>query len=68
MRSAIIACVDALPLVDFGERVLDPVPLFVGRVVLEALHFAVSFWRDAGSDSARYQRGVEPVAVIALVA
>jgi hypothetical protein len=68
MHTAIIACVDASPVLDFGEQVLDEVPLFVGRLVVAILHFAVSFRRDAGSDPACCQSGAEPVAVIALVA
>ena len=65
MRTAIIACVDASPVLDFGEQALDQAPLFVGRLVVAILHFAVSFWRDAGSDPACCQRGAEPVAVMA---
>ena len=42
MRIAIIACVDASPVLDFGEQVLDQTPLFVGRLVVAILHFAVS--------------------------
>lgn len=68
MGAAVISFVDASPVLDFGEQVLDQVPLFVGRLVLATLHFAVSFWRDAGSDPPCCQRGAEPVAVIALVA
>lgn len=67
MRTAIIACVDASPVLDFGEQVLDQVPLFVGRLVVAILHFAVSFWRDARSDPACCKRGAEPVTVVALV-
>ena len=68
MRAAIIAGVDASPVLDFGEEVLDQVALFVDRFVVVILHLAVGLWRDARGDAARGQRGAEPVAVIALVA
>ena len=66
--TAVIAGVDASPVLDFGKQVLDQVALFVDRLVVVILHLPVGFWRDAGGDSARGQGGAEPVAVIALVA
>ena len=68
MRTAIIACVDASPVLDFGEQVLDQVPLFVDRFIVVVSDLAVGFWRDAGRDAARGQSRSEPVAVIAFIA
>ena len=48
VRAAIIAGVDAPPVLDFGEQVLDQVALFIDRFVVVILHLAVGFWRDAG--------------------
>jgi hypothetical protein len=45
--------VDAPPVFDFGEQVLDQVALFVDRFVIVILHLAVGFWRDARGDAAR---------------
>ncbi len=66
--AAVIAGVDASPILDFGEQVLDQVALFVDCLVVVILHLSVGFWRDAGGDAARCQGVTEPVAVIALVA
>ena len=68
MGTAVIAGVDASPVLDFGEQVFDQVPLFVDRFVVVILDLAVGFWRDAGGDAARGQSAAEPVAVIAFIA
>ncbi len=47
MRTAIMACVDAPPVLEFGEQVFDQVTLFVGRLVVTILHFALCTLRLA---------------------
>ena len=67
MSAAVVTGVDAPPVFDFGEQVLDQVAFFVDRFVVVILNLAVGFWRDAWGDAARGQRSAEPVAVITFV-
>ena len=68
MGAAIVTGVDAPPVLQFGEQVLDQVVFLADRLVIVILHLAVGFWRDAGADAARGQSTAKPVAVITFVA
>ena len=50
MGAAVLACMDAPPVLELAEHVLDPVPLPVERTAMWHLDFPVGFLWDAGFD------------------
>ena len=68
MGAAVIAGMDASPVLEFSEHVLDLVAAPVEHPVEGRRVFPVGFWRYAGGDAARNERLAEPVCVISLVA
>ena len=68
MGASIVAGVDAPPVLDAPEGVLDLVALSIERLVVVDLDRSVGSGRDAGRDAACDQRSAEPVGVIAPVA
>ena len=68
MGAAIVTGVDAPPVLQFGEQVLDQVAFLADRLVIVILHLAVGFWRNAWGYAALGQGRPEPVAVITFVA
>lgn len=61
------AGVDAPPVLELAEHVLDLVPLSVERTAMRYLDFSVGFRWDAGFDSPVCKGIAQPVGVIALV-
>jgi len=49
--SAILAGVDAVPVLTFGDQVFDYLAQLVEGYVVAILHFSVKFWREAGGRS-----------------
>ena len=68
MRAAIVAGVDAAPVLELAEHILDPVALTVECAVVRDRDFAVSFGRDAGGDALCDQGVSKPVGIVAPVA
>ena len=68
MRAAVIAGVDASPVLEFSEHVLDLVATAVEFPVEGGRVFPVRLWRYAGGDAARNERPAESIRVISLVA
>ena len=67
MGASVVAGVDAAPVFEFAEHVLDLVALAVEGGVVGDWHFAVGLRRDAGGDAALSQRMAEPVGIVAAV-
>ena len=67
MGAAIIAGMDASPVLEFPEHVLDLVATTVEYLVEGRRVLPIGFWRYAGGDAALNQRLAEPVRVISLV-
>ena len=68
MGASVVAGVDAPPVFEASEHVLDPVTGFVEFLVIGDLLDAVRFRRDAGRNAARQQGGAQPIGVVAFVA
>ena len=68
MRAPVITCRDPPPIFEPSEAVLYPVTLFVERLIVVMLDFAVLFRRDAGLNASFDEGLAEPVAVITAVA
>ena len=68
MGATIIAGCDAPPVLEPSERVFDFMTVFVERLVIGVLDFAVLFRRDAGLDLFLDQGFAKPIAVIAAIA
>ena len=68
MGAAVIAGMDASPVLEFSEHVLDLVAAPVEHPVEGRRVFPVGFWQYAGGDAARNERLAEPVCVMSLVA
>ena len=68
MCAAVVAGVDAPPVFQPAEHVLDLVPLAMERAVVRDGDFAVGLRRDARGDASLDVRVAEPVGVIATVA
>jgi hypothetical protein len=66
--AAIVAGVDASPVLEPTEHILDLVALAVERLVMWDRRFAVGLGRDASCDVESGQGVAEPVGVIAFVA
>ena len=49
--AAVVTGVDASPVLELSERVLDPVALAVEYCVVSDRDLAVALWRDAGGDA-----------------
>ena len=65
--ATVIAGMDAAPVLEFAEHVLDPMTLAIeGRVVRDR-DFTVGLRRDAGDDATLGQGVTEPVGIIAPV-
>lgn len=67
MGAAITAGVDAAPVSESAEHVLDLVPAAVERGVVRDWCLPVSLGRDAGGDPSVGQSGTKPVCVVAPV-
>ena len=67
MGAAVVACVDAPPVLEAAEPVLDAMALPVEDGVVRDRHLARAGGRDAGCDAALGERGAEAVAVVAAV-
>ena len=63
----VIAGVDAAPVLETGEHVLDAITLSVERPVVGYMDPAIDFGGDAGGDAAFGERLAEPVGVMAPV-
>ena len=61
MGAAVIMGVDAAPVFQPSEHVLDFVASAIEHCVVRDLDFPVHFRRDAGGDAAIGQGGAEPV-------
>ena len=68
VRTSVIAGMDASPVLEFSEHVLDLVAAAVEFSVEGRRVLPVGFWRYAGGDTALDEGLAEPVRVIALVA
>src|SRR3546814_5782096 len=68
MSAAVVAGMDASPVFEPAEHVLDLVPLAVEDTIMLDRLFAVGFRRDARRDAALGESLAEPVGVVALVA
>lgn len=68
MGTPIVTGVDAPPVFEFSEHVLDLVAAFVERTIERDFGFTIGFWRNAGLDAARFERLAEPICIVALVA
>ena len=68
MGAPIIARCDPAPIFEPSEAVFDLVTLFVKRLIVMMLDFAVLFRRDARLDSLFDQGLAEPVAIITAIA
>ncbi len=66
--AAVIAGVDAPPVLEFAEHILDFVASFIERPVEGDFGLAIVFRRDAGVDASPSQCLAKPVRIIALVA
>ncbi len=67
-RAAVITRCDSSPIFEPSEAVFDLVTLFVERLIVITLDFAVPFRRDAGLDAFFDEGLAEPVAVITTIA
>ena len=68
MGASVVAGVDAPPVLEPSEHVLDLVALAIERAVVVDRLLAVGFGGDAGRDAAFGKGLAEPVGVIAFVA
>lgn len=68
MGASVVAGVDAAPVLELAEHILDFVALAVERSVEGERSLTVGFWRDAGFDTAPGERLTESVGIIAFVA
>tara|TARA_E500000318_G_scaffold86349_1_gene82780 strand:- start:31444 stop:31809 length:366 start_codon:yes stop_codon:yes gene_type:complete len=64
MSASIISCVDASPVLEFAEHVLDLVPPTVERGVVRNPDLEVCLRGYAGADFAVGQGGAEPVGIV----
>lgn len=64
MGASVIARVDASPVLEFGEHILNLVTLLVERLVVVDLPFPVLPWRDTGCNAFFDQGFAEAVGVI----
>jgi hypothetical protein len=62
--AAVVACVDASPVFESSEHVLDAVPLSIEHGIVGQAGLAFCVRRDAGHDPALVEGFAEPVAVI----
>ena len=67
MGATVVSGVDAPPVFEPSEHVLDLVALFVEDDVMWDRDLPVGFRRNAGGDAARGEGGAEPVGVVTLV-
>ena len=67
MGVAVVACVDAPPVLEFAEHVFDFVPLAVKQPVVRYLDFPVGFLWDTGLDLPICKGLSLPVGIVALV-
>ena len=67
MRASVVASVDAAPILEPAEHVLDLVPTSVKHCIVWDLDFTVGFRWDAGLDFPLGQGGAKPVCVVAFV-
>lgn len=65
--ASVVACVDAAPIVEFAEHVLDLVTLAVEHGVVRDGHLSVGLRWDAEGDATLVQRGAELVGIVAPV-
>ena len=68
MCASVIACVDAPPILELSEHVLDFMAVPVEATVIWNLDFAVGFRGNAGLNSTVSKCGAEPICIISLVA
>jgi hypothetical protein len=66
--ATVISGVDAPPVLDPAEHVLDLVALSIEDGVIGDRDFPIGFRGDAGCDAASGEGGAEPVGVVALSA
>ena len=67
MSALVVASVDAPPVLEPAEHVLDFVPLTIEFAVMSDRGFAVRLRWDAGHDPALGEGSAKPVGIIALV-
>ena len=67
MGAAVIPCMDASPVLEFSEHVLNLVALTIEPCIMRDGYLAVDFRGNAGSDAALSQSGSKPVSVVAPV-
>ena len=68
MCASVIAGVDAPPILELSEHVLDFMAVSIEATVIWNLDFAVGFRGDTGLNSTVSKGGAEPICVISLVA
>lgn len=67
LDASVVAGVDAAPVLEFAEHVLDFVTLAIEGCIVRDGHFAVGLRRDAGFDPTLGQGMAEPVGIVAPV-
>ena len=67
MGTAVVAGVDAPPVLEFAEHFFDFVPLAVKQPVMRYLDFPIGFLWDTGLDLAICKGVSQPVCIVALV-
>ena len=68
MCASVIAGVDAPPILELSEHVLDFMAVPIEATVIWNLYFAVGFRGNTGLNSTVSKGGAEPICVISLVA
>jgi hypothetical protein len=66
--ASVVTSVDAPPILEFAEHVLDFVAAAVEHLVVRDGHFSIGLGRDTGGDTAIGQGMAKPVGIVPFIA